>query len=67
MRPFNCCHNCEDRVVGCHSTCKKYIEDKLKNDEIRKKEQNDRIIKRCLHDSKVNRIKSMRKWRNKLL
>ena len=30
------CHNCEDRVVGCHATCKKYLDWK---EEIRKKKE----------------------------
>lgn len=26
MRPGKHCYKCEDRVVGCHSTCEKYIQ-----------------------------------------
>ena len=37
MRLFDCCRYCEDRVVGCHSTCEKYISAKTKHDEINKR------------------------------
>lgn len=27
-RSINCCYNCNKREIGCHSTCKTYIEAK---------------------------------------
>lgn len=27
QRKVTCCHDCQEREVGCHSTCKKYIEE----------------------------------------
>lgn len=27
QRKVTCCHNCQEREIGCHSTCKKYIEE----------------------------------------
>lgn len=32
---ITCCKNCNDRKLGCHSSCKKYIEEK-KNTELDK-------------------------------
>lgn len=29
---FQACNGCEDRYVGCHSSCKKYIEDRSELD-----------------------------------
>lgn len=27
QRKVTCCHDCQEREIGCHSTCKKYIEE----------------------------------------
>ena len=32
-----CCYKCEDRHMGCHGTCEKYIEAKKKHDEYKTK------------------------------
>lgn len=32
-----CCKECTDRYIGCHSTCKKYIEWSKENERIRDK------------------------------
>ena len=34
---ITCCKGCLDRYVGCHSKCDKYIEQKIKNDEVNNK------------------------------
>ena len=44
MKSFECCRYCEDRVVGCHSTCEKYIEAKAKHDEINNRKREDIMI-----------------------
>ena len=44
MKSFECCRYCDDRVVGCHSTCEKYIEAKAKHDEINKRKREDIMI-----------------------
>lgn len=36
---FQACNGCEDRHVGCHSSCEKYIEDKAKLDAHNAREQ----------------------------
>lgn len=36
---INCCYQCQDRVVGCHSTCEKYKEQKKAWDKERAKER----------------------------
>lgn len=30
---MTCCLNCEDRIIGCHSVCKSYKEDREVYDE----------------------------------
>ena len=44
MKSFECCRYCDARVVGCHSTCEKYIEAKAKHDEINKRRREDIMI-----------------------
>lgn len=36
MSSMDCCKNCKDRIVGCHSTCRDYKEYKEKLAEIKK-------------------------------
>ena len=40
MITIQCCYNCQNRAVGCHGTCQKYIEERKEYDakrlEIRK-------------------------------
>lgn len=41
---ITCCLNCPDRVVGCHSTCQKYIGQKAEHEaymEIARKKMSD--------------------------
>ena len=41
---ITCCYKCEDRHVGCHSTCEKYIEQKAMSDAERDKRNRDTAI-----------------------
>lgn len=34
---INCCKDCNERRVGCHSSCEVYINMKKKHDEIKEK------------------------------
>lgn len=44
---IKCCWNCTDRVVGCHTTCKKYKEEKADYD---KKQKEIREKHKCVTD-----------------
>lgn len=36
---MNCCYNCKDRAVGCHSKCEKYAEfDQGRKEELAKRQ-----------------------------
>ena len=35
-RNFDCCLNCTERAMGCHSTCGAYISRKEENEKIKK-------------------------------
>lgn len=38
---FFCCNNCPDRKIGCHTSCKKYLQIKLKNKEFEKRKREE--------------------------
>lgn len=68
-KTIDCCMNCTERCVNCHSTCTKYIEQKKARDdekeqlrEIKEKELNDKIYSVKLHD---RWMKHKRKHRGK--
>lgn len=55
---IKCCKNCQDRVVGCHATCKKYIEEK-KAVEIQKKKEKEWLDKHKGDAKARSRIRSI--------
>lgn len=55
---MNCCRDCQERNVGCHATCQKYIADKAQQDADRK-----RIRRECEID---NYLYSMQRKRRKI-
>ena len=36
------CLNCQDRVLGCHSTCREYLEFRRERDELLEKKQKEK-------------------------
>lgn len=38
------CYNCSSREIGCHALCSRYAEYAEKNEEIKKREHNKRIM-----------------------
>lgn len=61
MRSFECCHYCEDRVVGCHSHCDKYIRAKAKHDAINKRRRDDAIIENHLNNMAAKKFEAIHK------
>ena len=61
------CKGCTDRVLGCHSTCKKYIDFKLNNEELNRKIRKQGEITGVLnrYSSDKARGLSMNSYRNK--
>lgn len=39
---MKCCFNCEDRQVGCHSECERYLKAKAERDEEREKRRSEK-------------------------
>lgn len=58
---ITCCYGCKDRVVGCHSTCEKYINEKAEKDNIKKKELKDTMIDQSLYHLTVNKFAAVSK------
>ena len=53
------CLNCTERVLGCHSECKKYIDCKNRNIELNKKRHD--FIHLEINDYKDERIKQSKR------
>ena len=54
---FSPCKDCEERHVGCHSECEKYIEFK------RKLRREKDILEREKHKYRISHHKSKQKWK----
>lgn len=52
------CKGCEDRVIGCHSVCERYITWKAERDEIKKE-----LTKIAMQEQEQNDIEKSRKKR----
>lgn len=52
------CKGCEDRVIGCHSVCDKYITWKAQRDELKKE-----LTKIAMQEQEQNDIEKSRKKR----
>lgn len=56
QRKVTCCHDCQEREVGCHSTCKKYIEENeqylKERDEIKEKRYKESAVLSAIIDGK---------------
>ena len=61
MKSFECCRYCDDRVVGCHSTCERYMDAKAKHDEINKRRRDDVIIEGHLNHMTAKKFEAIHK------
>lgn len=62
------CKDCPDRVVGCHSTCERYIEAKTEHNEIAaiiRKKQNEELDTDIYVADAVRAIKNSRRLRRR--
>lgn len=48
MNLFECCKNCNDRHLGCHGTCERYLEDRAKLDEINRVKNAENECRSCV-------------------
>ena len=49
-RLFQACDGCKDRHVGCHSSCKKYIEDRAELDARNAREKQIKSASRSINN-----------------
>ena len=54
------CKGCQDRYVGCHSKCDKYIDYKNKNDKLKKIKIKLHTEQEMMYDVKKTRRKAIR-------
>ena len=45
---ITCCHNCQERQLGCHSTCKKYISEKAEDEKRKEKIRKAKSLENAL-------------------
>lgn len=58
------CKDCPDRVVGCHSTCEKYIEFRKYRDEyLAWKQKENKLLDDLYHTSRHSKTQKMRRGR----
>lgn len=51
------CYKCEDRVLGCHSTCEAYIQFDKRNQERREKHLEEFLMSQDFVDNRERSIK----------
>lgn len=64
MSKITCCYQCNERTLGCHSICEKYITESKENRKRLQEQWNDRQIKNVitgLHDNRINTERPGRK------
>ena len=63
---ITCCYGCKDRVVGCHGTCEKYINEKETNEKFKKLEIDERRIQQSLQHMSINKFAAISKSRKEM-
>ena len=61
---IKCCYKCTDRVVGCHSTCEKYISEKAEHDKMKAEQRKAVEMERFLDGLAIEKYDEVKKkWR----
>lgn len=63
MQKITCCHNCKDRIVGCHAICSTYLTAKDEYNKIKDKELSERRkvgVANKVRNEGINRVKTSR-------
>ena len=53
---FQACYKCEDRYVGCHSSCHKYIEDGAELDARNVREKQLKSVSKSISDWDFDKV-----------
>lgn len=54
MAQIRVCYKCQDRKVGCHATCDKYLSESKKNEELRNRRHAAKKIVDDIYQSRVS-------------
>lgn len=49
------CKECKDRILGCHSTCKKYLSYRKELNNYNAMVKNEKLLEKALTESKMYR------------
>ena len=55
MMPQAPCKECKDRILGCHSTCKKYLSYRKELNNYNAMVKNEKLLEKALTESKMYR------------
>ena len=62
---IRCCYGCEERKVGCHSTCERYLKEKEELDSIREEKYKRQERSNLIWDTYLQGLKNMKNFRAK--
>ena len=62
---IKCCYKCQDRVVGCHATCEKYITEKAEWDKTAATIRKNRDLENEINSSIIDSIKRKEKRKHR--
>lgn len=60
MAKIRCCQNCQNRVIGCHGTCQKYLEERKQLNEYNQKKYEEACLNWYMYDNVKERTKKAR-------
>lgn len=61
MTKIKCCKGCEERQLGCHSECERYLTEKANNGKDEKAWHNGRIMHEYRYDKNTKIKRKMHK------
>jgi hypothetical protein len=57
----NVCHNCPDRAVGCHGSCKRYLDAKAEHDRERFEKRDAYLKEKDIKELKFKAVARIKK------
>lgn len=62
---IRCCYGCEERQIGCHGTCEKYLAEKASLDKEREDKHKKQDERNRIWDTYLQGLKNMKNVRAK--
>lgn len=68
MAIIRCCKDCDDRVIGCHATCERYLGEKKEIEELKEKIKKDQLVDNfILHQQILTTTINLRRYGKKTI